>query len=199
MPEGSSRHDTAGTARGESLACVTCRSRKLKCDRTKPSCARCRRDGIECVYPESRRKPPFRREHVKHLEARLGNSSSHIVGSIFCVLQLELAQVERALRQAEANVVAIEASDNTGNPSNQPPPQSCDISLENNLPENETNPDISENFGQTFTFSDYVSQDHGFTENGELIGLGYSESPPPHEIQEELYVPSFLIQFLHHL
>ena len=62
----------AGT---EPLACVSCRSRKLKCDRTKPACARCLKVGGECVYPESRRKPTFKRRNVKELEARLGTSA----------------------------------------------------------------------------------------------------------------------------
>lgn len=60
---------SAGT---EPLACVSCRSRKLKCDRTKPVCARCRKVAGECVYPESRRKPTFKRRNVNELEARLG-------------------------------------------------------------------------------------------------------------------------------
>ncbi|KAK8113673.1 hypothetical protein PG999_005742 [Apiospora kogelbergensis] len=56
----------------EALACVTCRARKLKCNRVKPACSRCVRVRGECVYPESRRKPAFKRRNVKELEARLG-------------------------------------------------------------------------------------------------------------------------------
>lgn len=56
----------------ERLACVTCRSRKLKCDRAKPACVRCTRLKSECVYPESRRKPASKRRNVKELEERLG-------------------------------------------------------------------------------------------------------------------------------
>ncbi|ROW12659.1 hypothetical protein VMCG_00177 [Cytospora schulzeri] len=55
----------------EALACVSCRSRKLKCDRIKPACTRCARLKSECVYPESRRKPAFKRRNVKELEERL--------------------------------------------------------------------------------------------------------------------------------
>lgn len=55
----------------EPLACVSCRSRKLKCDRHKPACARCTKVSSECVYPESRRKPAFKRRNVKELEERL--------------------------------------------------------------------------------------------------------------------------------
>lgn len=103
----------------ESLACVTCRARKLKCelmipvpstspspcsranscpglralpylgllsscstprqlaynvtgDRRGPICTRCEKSGNTCVYPETRRKPAFKRRNVKELEQRLG-------------------------------------------------------------------------------------------------------------------------------
>lgn len=66
--------DVAGNsgAGTEPLACVSCRSRKLKCDRISPACTRCMKVNGECVYPESRRKPTFKRRNVKELEARLG-------------------------------------------------------------------------------------------------------------------------------
>lgn len=56
----------------EALSCVSCRARKLKCCRAKPACARCLKLKIDCVYPESRRKPAFKRKNVKDLEERLG-------------------------------------------------------------------------------------------------------------------------------
>ena len=56
----------------EPLACVSCRARKLKCDRTVPACTRCTRANTDCVYPESRRKSAFKRRNVRELEARLG-------------------------------------------------------------------------------------------------------------------------------
>lgn len=58
----------------EALSCVSCRARKLKCCRTKPACARCVKVKAECVYPESRRKPAFKRRNVKELEERLGRA-----------------------------------------------------------------------------------------------------------------------------
>lgn len=61
----------------EPLACVTCRSRKLKCDRVRPACSRCLKVKGECVYPESRRKPAFKRKNVKELEERLGTPLVH--------------------------------------------------------------------------------------------------------------------------
>ncbi|KAI1661952.1 hypothetical protein F4813DRAFT_346394 [Daldinia decipiens] len=56
---------------GEILSCVSCRNRKLKCDRTKPRCNRCEKAKLECIFPEARRKPAFKRRNVKELEARL--------------------------------------------------------------------------------------------------------------------------------
>lgn len=68
----------------EPLACVTCRARKLKCDRTTPACARCTKVNTECVYPESRRKPTFKRRNVRELEERLGMSCQrqHVTASL---------------------------------------------------------------------------------------------------------------------
>lgn len=56
----------------EALACVACRSRKLKCNRAKPACSRCLKLKVDCAYPESRRKPASKRRNVVELEERLG-------------------------------------------------------------------------------------------------------------------------------
>ncbi|KAF2728467.1 hypothetical protein EJ04DRAFT_581323 [Polyplosphaeria fusca] len=37
------------------LACIQCRSRKVKCDATTPFCRRCQADGKDCEYQKSRR------------------------------------------------------------------------------------------------------------------------------------------------
>ncbi|KAI0180371.1 hypothetical protein GGR52DRAFT_240829 [Hypoxylon sp. FL1284] len=62
---------SSGGHAGESLSCLSCRNRKLKCDRTQPRCNRCVKAKTECVYPESRRKPATKRRNVKEIEARL--------------------------------------------------------------------------------------------------------------------------------
>ncbi|KAG9253901.1 binuclear zinc transcription factor [Emericellopsis atlantica] len=62
----------------EPLACVSCRARKLKCDRTRPACTRCTKVQNDCVYPESRRKPTFKRRNVKELEARLAQVEDYL-------------------------------------------------------------------------------------------------------------------------
>ncbi|KAI0597688.1 fungal-specific transcription factor domain-containing protein [Biscogniauxia sp. FL1348] len=72
MPEGEPALPGVSSAHaGEPLSCVECRTRKLKCDKAKPICTRCAKASAECVYPESRRKPTFRRRNVRELEARL--------------------------------------------------------------------------------------------------------------------------------
>ncbi|KAH7313503.1 hypothetical protein B0I35DRAFT_435338 [Stachybotrys elegans] len=55
-----------------SFSCFQCRSRKLKCNRTKP-CARCAKSGETCTYPDRRKKPEIlaSRPKVKDLELRL--------------------------------------------------------------------------------------------------------------------------------
>ncbi|GAW11180.1 hypothetical protein ANO14919_005220 [Xylariales sp. No.14919] len=82
---------SSGAATGESLSCVTCRSRKLRCDKVKPVCTRCTKVNGDCVYPESRRKPAFKRKNVRELEERL-------------------AQVEGLLRQAGGTGLAATAA-----------------------------------------------------------------------------------------
>lgn len=41
-----------------SFVCQSCRKGKTKCDRAKPSCSRCLKHGIRCVYDVDRQTPP---------------------------------------------------------------------------------------------------------------------------------------------
>ncbi|KAG5924363.1 hypothetical protein E4U42_004655 [Claviceps africana] len=146
----------------EPLACVVCRSRKLKCDRIKPACTRCCAVGGECVYPGTRKKPTFKRRNVKEIEARL-------------------AQVESYLQQVNDS----KSTDDRH--------ESAPASL---LQDQQ---DLSEGLpAPGFGFADFATppQD-GFThdggENWALVGLGYSESLPPFDVQEELNTAFFLV------
>ncbi len=58
----------------KTISCVSCRRRKLKCDRVKPKCGTCIRLRHECEYPERRRNFGSRRRNMKELEERLGRS-----------------------------------------------------------------------------------------------------------------------------
>ncbi|KAI8324096.1 hypothetical protein GQ54DRAFT_252107, partial [Martensiomyces pterosporus] len=41
-------------------ACLLCRRKKIRCDSSHPSCSNCQRRGIQCIYPEVRKRgrPP---------------------------------------------------------------------------------------------------------------------------------------------
>jgi hypothetical protein len=67
---------SAAGAKGpeKTISCVSCRRRKLKCDRVKPKCGTCIRLRHECEYPERRRNLGSRRRNMKELEERLGTS-----------------------------------------------------------------------------------------------------------------------------
>ncbi|KAK7970281.1 binuclear zinc transcription factor [Apiospora saccharicola] len=162
----------------EALACVTCRARKLKCNRVKPACSRCVRVKGECVYPESRRKPAFKRRNVKELEARL-------------------AQVEILLKEVGSEKTSApekETLDETNVEFDFPeaaPPQSDD-GLDYDVPPASTTGDASNMY--SFNFSTEPSGGFGTADNffgGELLGLGISEPTPPYEVMEELHQTFF--------
>ncbi|KAG5980491.1 hypothetical protein E4U54_006781 [Claviceps lovelessii] len=132
-----------------------CRSRKLKCDRTKPACTRCRTVGGECVYPGTRRKPTFKRKNVKEIEARL-------------------AQVESYLKQVNNSKTTHERHQSTPD---------CVPQEQQHFSEDQPEPE--------FDCADHAvppqpGSMHGSNENYALMGLGYSESLPPLDVQEEL-------------
>lgn len=62
------------TNRRVSLACVPCRSKHLRCDATAPVCARCRSEGLQCVYAKSRRGG--RRTRQPHPQSQLSSDNS---------------------------------------------------------------------------------------------------------------------------
>ncbi|KAL7271508.1 hypothetical protein RUND412_005730 [Rhizina undulata] len=51
-------------------SCETCKQRKVKCDRSQPSCGWCSRNGQECVYKQ-KKKPGLRAGIGRELEERL--------------------------------------------------------------------------------------------------------------------------------
>ncbi|OAA44817.1 binuclear zinc transcription factor [Metarhizium rileyi] len=176
----SERSELLGDLKGiEPLACVICRSRKLKCDRAKPSCTRCRKVGGECVYPESRRKSTHKRRNVKEIEARL-------------------AQVESYLSQVN------KSGDGNGSPrvsyQQDPPLPPVDftfesVAFESGLPEGGT-AESRPLHDTAFSFTDFPAPpEDTFMGNGSLIGLGYSEALPPLEVQEELNNTFFLVSY----
>ncbi|KAH6607479.1 hypothetical protein Trco_003792 [Trichoderma cornu-damae] len=56
--------------------CYTCRSRRVKCDETRPICDRCRKGNRECIYPE----PPGSKSNLGQstTKSKDGSSIQHI-------------------------------------------------------------------------------------------------------------------------
>ncbi|KAL7795775.1 binuclear zinc transcription factor [Trichoderma ceciliae] len=157
----------------EPLACVSCRARKLKCDRTKPACTRCVKVKNECLYPESRRKPTFKRRNVKELEARL-------------------AQVEEYLKEVnrgndDGAILLDEPDISLGDFSFLPD----NISQDANTSSGASDPNIG-----SFDLPGFAGQEgNDFMNNNQLMGLGMSETLPPFEVIEELQNVYFLTHY----
>ncbi|KAK4179039.1 putative binuclear zinc transcription factor [Triangularia setosa] len=191
-PDGPSEPPSAsgsGTrAACEPLACVSCRTRKLKCDRRKPNCTRCARSGGECHYPESRRKPAFKRRNVRELEERL-------------------AQVEGLLKNVSKRRASQEAGPSTTfgsqEPSQQPSQESSPLA---GLEADTSHINLDELFSDP-SFQDpsaWFSQQpaaESFSATADnpppwdLLGLGQFESLPPFEMIEDLHDLFFSIHY----
>lgn len=77
--------------------CDVCRERKVRCDRTKPECLRCRRFGSVCTYPSPDTDAAKIHETLHNLSKRLGmmilpqtRITPEKKGSIFYVPSLRL-------------------------------------------------------------------------------------------------------------
>ncbi|ORY69851.1 uncharacterized protein BCR38DRAFT_420234 [Pseudomassariella vexata] len=183
MPLNDSSTESAanpGTGSGEPLACINCRNRKLRCDRAKPACTRCARLNTDCIYPESRRKPAFKRRNVKELEARL-------------------AQVEVLLQEAGGNRNAPEDKERAREAEVvefdfSVPPVLEHVFLEGldyTEPITPIDGDHTFSMPQSFPYAmPSAPSDAPRTSStpfsDELMGLGISEPLPPFEVMEEL-------------
>ncbi|KAI0879611.1 hypothetical protein GGS24DRAFT_438045 [Hypoxylon argillaceum] len=178
-----------GGPTGEPLSCVTCRSRKLRCDKVKPVCTRCAKVNGRCVYPESRRKPAFKRKNVKELEERLAQVEDLLRQTRDGTLPAAGVGVAPDAEELTSDVINIDAYET---------PTTEDVLFEG-IDYGYDVPDISLD-GSTFTFGNENPTDFtGSTSaqplgdfssnpfNGELIDLGgVFEALPPFEIMEDL-------------
>ncbi|KAF3770235.1 hypothetical protein M406DRAFT_236620, partial [Cryphonectria parasitica EP155] len=174
----------------EPLACVACRSRKLKCDRIKPACTRCSKLKAECQYPESRRKPAFKRRNVKELEERLA--------------QVEVLLKDAAGKTGPAPEGSSDRQEGSIDSSRQ---KFTDESLnwsfaDNNVPGLGENVNSHSNvppmgWGAPFTTPDMrykPRQENAGATSYELLGLGLFEALPPTKMIEELHQTYFVKQ-----
>ncbi|KAJ3491006.1 hypothetical protein NLG97_g5676 [Lecanicillium saksenae] len=145
----------------EPLSCVSCRAKKLKCDRMKPACARCVKVSAECLYPESRRKPTFKRKNVKELEARL----AQVEGMLKDINGKEPSQDSpEDLEPSEGSFA--DAGINSGE------------FLANVTPDGNKDPYLEERAS---------NENRSPLKDSQLIGLGMTEALPPVEIIEDLH------------
>ena len=71
-PDGPVRTGSIKSTDHNPRSCVTCRRRKVRCDKKHPSCSNCTKAGIECVFPgPGRAKRKTRKPQDAELLARL--------------------------------------------------------------------------------------------------------------------------------
>jgi hypothetical protein len=71
-PKPPARSDSIHSAHLNQRSCVTCRRRKVRCDKIHPSCTNCNKAGIECIVPgPGRAKRKTRKPQDAELLARL--------------------------------------------------------------------------------------------------------------------------------
>lgn len=61
--------------------CLTCRSRKKKCDEARPICTGCKRNGLNCTWPQPKRSPPRTRAKARNAAAPIASPPSPVVSS----------------------------------------------------------------------------------------------------------------------
>ncbi|KJZ76098.1 hypothetical protein HIM_04554 [Hirsutella minnesotensis 3608] len=189
----------------EPLSCVSCRARKLKCDRTHPACARCLKAGCECVYPESRRKPAVRRKNVKELEARLAQVEEFLSqvnnSSTGSAQATNTGSDKDSANGSHGEVASDGAKDGRGSSrksSDEPLLRMGDFTFESGPPESEGDdavPLAQSQSNNLFETPGFVGPGCNYNEPGQLMSLGYSETLPPFEVQEELNNYFFLAQY----
>jgi Fungal Zn(2)-Cys(6) binuclear cluster domain len=149
------------------ISCVSCRKRKLKCDRVKPKCGTCTRLRHECEFPDRKRNVNTKRRNIKELEARLA--------------QVETQLISESKQSAPAQRTSIpggEADWNIGMDMN------LDLDLDNDRlldPSFDiSQPGLGFSVPAATIPMDYFG-------SYELIGLGLQEPLPPQEVMDELH------------
>lgn len=166
-----------GTVAGEgkekgtekTISCVSCRRRKLKCDRVKPKCGTCGRLRHECEYPERRRNTGNKRRNMKELEARL-------------------AQVETQLVAETKQMASSKAAETHANADSNTDPDWGAMNIDMNMNFADEGLQglgfdiMNGNLGSVSSVpvGDYFSQ--------EVISLGLQEPLPPESLMDDLYV-----------
>ncbi|KAE9367686.1 hypothetical protein N431DRAFT_444787 [Stipitochalara longipes BDJ] len=152
----------------KTISCVSCRKRKLKCDRVKPKCGTCTRLRHECEFPERRRNQGSKRRNIKELEARLA--------------QVETQLITESKQTASVQTTSIPGGEMDWNAIGM------DMNLDLDLEDDgllDPSFDISQP-GLDFSVPAPTMPTDYFG-SYELIGLGLQEALPPQDIMDELH------------
>ncbi|TGO34719.1 hypothetical protein BHYA_0185g00230 [Botrytis hyacinthi] len=170
----------------KTISCVSCRRRKLKCDRVKPKCGTCGRLRHECEYPERRRNIGTKRRNMKELEARLAQVETQLVAE---TQQLAAKNAKSAHNTIEMNVntnANVTGNINTNTNANAEPHWTAmnmdmDMNFTDEGIQNIGYNILSGNVGAepSVPIGDYFSQD--------VISLGLQEPLPPDDLMDELF------------
>lgn len=104
-------------------ACVMCRRRKLKCDRTQPRCGLCSRLGKDCIYNAIRKRSGSKRKLLQDLDTRLSMLELRLTRRfqkfiIQLMIILLLAKIEELLKDKHSYHV-LQVSSSSSLPENQ--------------------------------------------------------------------------------
>lgn len=93
---------TEDAADRPSGSCETCKIRKVKCDRARPSCNWCTKNNVECIY-KNRKKPGLRPGFGKELTTRLTSVEDTVVEHSDLIQQLksQLDYLQRDFQQSK--------------------------------------------------------------------------------------------------
>ncbi|KAG4433416.1 hypothetical protein IFR05_011102 [Cadophora sp. M221] len=155
-----------GKAPEKTISCTSCRKRKLKCDRIKPSCGTCSRLRHDCEYPERRRNLGSKRRNMKELEARLAEVETRLVAETKAAAAAPAATQTPPTAQAN---ISVEADWNTLDDPTLLDPVFDVPTTEFGLPDTELPPGNDYNYSQ------------------ELLALGLDEPLPPQDMIDELH------------
>ncbi|CAD6444977.1 262de15b-b350-4c43-8cdc-7ee8756edd8a [Sclerotinia trifoliorum] len=152
----------------KTISCVSCRRRKLKCDRVKPKCGTCGRLRHECEYPERRRNIGTKRRNMKELEARLAQVETQLVAE---------TQQMAANKTVETNVSANTNVDPDWSAMNMDMDLNFTDARLQDLGFDLMNGNMGA--GSSVPVGNFFSQ--------EILSLGLQEPLPPESVMDDLY------------
>ncbi|KIW46463.1 uncharacterized protein PV06_02134 [Exophiala oligosperma] len=86
-------------------SCVTCRARKVRCDRRSP-CSNCRRGNIVCVFPSGDRPPRWARrlEHLANDPSSSSTSKSQMASPVVDQVEDRLRALENLVKELSSQL-----------------------------------------------------------------------------------------------